>query len=183
MSLRVKIPSQMQIIQVYAVIVLMIYGWTLYRYAWKVPSWTYYLTLGEMAHIYAYALVVNFLESAALLAAFLSAALILPAAWLGELFAARSVSFLLPALTYAMLFSNSFKSAAEKDYPQNLAAWLPALFAFAALLAFAAGRWSPLRRAAEEFSARAVIFLYIFMPISALAAAYLFLQNLWMALR
>lgn len=178
MNIRKRLPGAFQIAQVYAVIMLMVYGWTLYWYVWKVPSWIYYLTLGELAGVYAYAASVNLLESLLILAGLLLLAFLLPRAWLSDSFAARGTAFLVPLLGYIMVLSNSFKTISEKNYPSALIDWSPAALGIALLLAYLAGKWSPLRRALEEFSARAVIFLYIFVPISAISLAYVFVINL-----
>lgn len=178
MNIRKRLPGAFQIAQVLAVIMLMVYGWTLYWYLWKVPSWMYYLTLGELAGIYAYAASVNLLESLLALAGLLLLAFFLPRAWLSDSFAARGTAFLLPLLAYIMVLSNSFETVSEKNYPSTLIHWSPLALGFALLLAYLAGKWTPLRRALEKFSARAVIFLYVFLPISVISLTYVLITNL-----
>jgi len=177
-NLRKRLPSATSAAQAYALLVLMLYGWTLYRFVWKIPAWVYSLTLGEIAQIYAYALSVNLLESAAALALLLLISFLLPPAWLTESFAARSAAFLFPLLIYLMALSNHFESAIEKYYPQTYLQWLPAAIVGSLALAWLAGKWNPLRRALEDLTARAVIFLYIFMPLSALTLLYVIFINI-----
>ncbi len=178
MNIRERLPEASQIAQVFGAIVLMTYGWTLYWYVWKVPSWLYYLTPGEMAGVYAYAASLNLLESLLALAALLLAAALSPRAWLSDCFAARGTAFILLTLGYLMYLSNSFATVSEKDYPAELIRWLPLALAAALFAAYLTGKWTPLRRALEDFSARTVIFLYILLPVSGLSLIYVLAVNL-----
>ena len=71
-------PDQNSIITVYAVCVVFVYSWTLVVSFWKIPSWLYYLGLGDILSIYAYSMSVNFIESAILLGTVLGLSMFLP---------------------------------------------------------------------------------------------------------
>ena len=74
--LQSRIPRGNEIISVFAVAVFMVYTWTMYVSFWNLPSWLMYLEIGEIFSIYAYAFLVNFLESILLLSVALLASLL-----------------------------------------------------------------------------------------------------------
>ncbi len=179
MSIINRLPRLQQIIPVYAVIVMMIYGWTVYWYIWEIPSWIYYLSLADIFRIYAYALSVNLLESLVVLLLPLLICFILPRKWFYESFIARGSTLVILLLGYAMYFSNSFKSISDGSYPQALINWTPAILVAIILLVFAAGKIRIAIRIVEDFSSRAIIFLYILIPASILALLYIVIRNIF----
>jgi hypothetical protein len=179
LSIIKRFPSFQQIIPVYAVTVMMIYGWTIYRYIWEIPSWLYFLSLADVFRIYAYALSVNFMESLVLLTLPLVICLILPRKWFYESFIARGSTLVILLLGYLMYFSNSFKSISGDFDPQLLINWTPAVLIVIAALVFASGRIRVLSRIVEDFSSRAVIFLYISIPASVFSLLYIIARNIF----
>jgi len=179
MTILDHLPKLRQIIPVYAVIVMMIYGWTIYWYFWEIPSWIYFLSLADIFRIYAYALSLNFLESLIVLLLLLVICILLPRSWFYQSFVARASVFVILLLGYLMYFSNSFKSIVTEDYPQALIAWTPAVFVVIAILVFVTGRLRPVSRWMEDFSSRAVIFLYISIPASIFSLLYVAIRNLF----
>ena len=173
-----RFPKLEQIVPVYAVTVMMVYGWTIYRYIWELPSWLYFLSLTDVVRIYAYALSVNFFESLVVMLLPLLICIVLPGKWFRELFIARGATFIVALLGYLIYFSMAFKSIAEEDYPVTLIRWTPAILIALAVLVFAVGKIRSLSRIVEDFSARAVIFLYISIPISVLSLLYVIARNL-----
>jgi len=173
-----RFPRLHQIIPAYAVIVLMTYGWTLLWFFWKLPSWSYYLSAGDIIGILAYSLATNFFESAVIISLLLVSCAILPPRWLAGSFAARGAALGVTLLGLLMYLANSFRSVETKDYPEELLAWLPLWIALALLLVFFAGRTGVIRVAAESFAARAVVILYVSVPASVFAVLYVVARNL-----
>src|SRR5512140_447536 len=97
-----KIPTWQQIVPVYAVIVLVIYTWTILWFFWKLPSWTFFLNVGEMLTMLAYSLATNFAESLLVLCGPLVLGLVLPRKWFSEVFVARGAALSLAGLGYMM---------------------------------------------------------------------------------
>ena len=58
-----RLPERKNILGVYAVIVTLVYSWTLFTSFYKLPSWMFYLTIWQILSVYAYAFSVNLLES------------------------------------------------------------------------------------------------------------------------
>lgn len=179
MTILNRLPKREQIIPVYAVTVMMIYGWTLYRYIWEIPSWLYFLPLTDIVRIYAYALSVNFIESLVVLMLLLVICIILPMNWFYESFVARGSTLVILLLGYLMYFSNSFKSISGDFDPRTLINWTPAILIVIAMLVFASGRISVLSRIVGDFSSRAVIFLYILIPASVFSLLYVVIRNVF----
>jgi hypothetical protein len=174
-----RLPRTEHIISVYAVIVLMTYGWTIYRYIWEVPSWLYFLRLTDILGIYAYALALNLIESLLVLAALLALCLMLPRKWMCEAFVAHGSTLVILLLGYLMHFSSSFPTIKENDYPQALVHWTPAILVAIILLAAAAGRIPLTRRLMEDVSSRAVIFLYLSVPASVISLVVVLIRNIF----
>lgn len=63
-----RIPGVKQILGVYAVIVFGVYSWTLFVSFYNLPSWMFYLSAGQIASVYAYALLASLADSLLLLA-------------------------------------------------------------------------------------------------------------------
>ncbi len=178
MNITERIPNRSQIAAVYAVVVMMVYGWTLAWLLWKIPSWLYFLPLSDILGIYAYALAENFAQSLFVIAILIGLCILLPAKWFYESFVAQGATLVILLLGYLMYFSYSFKSIYAKDYPQILANWLPAALVLTILLVFAVGRSKRLSGVLEEVSTRAVIFLYITIPASILSLLYVLGRNI-----
>ena len=166
MAIFKRIPAWGQVAPVYSVIVLMIYAWTLVWFFWKLPSWLFFLNAGEILIAFAYSLATNLLESIAVLCAPLVMSLALPKAWFQDKFVARGAALVLSGLAYMMYLANQFTT--KDSYPSlTLKAWSLALAVVVILLiVYLAGRLNLFRNALEFFADRAIIFLYISLPLS-----------------
>ena len=179
MNLAKRLPNLGQILPVYAVTVMMFYGWTIWRYFWQTPSWLHYLSIYELLGILSYAVLVDFFESLTILLALLFLSFLLPEKWFRDVFVARGSMLVLLNLGYLMYFDYSFKTASESDFPSFLVKLLPLVLVVILLLTFLAGKINILKNFVEEFSSRAVIFLYISIPISVIGTIYVIVRNLF----
>jgi hypothetical protein len=171
-----RMPKAQELAAVYGTIVLILYGWTIYWYTWKLPSWLYFMTLGEMLGAYSYALVVNFLESLIVLFLPVFLCVILPARWFREKFVSRSVALVIPLFIALMYYLSVITSL--QNLPPGLGRMSLLVLVGIAFVSFLFGRITFLRRILEEIASRAVIFLYIFMPLSALSILVVLVRNL-----
>src|SRR6266508_4401436 len=89
MTITRKLPSKSQIIQVFAVISILIYGWTTYRLIQKLPSWLFYLHSSEIISNYSFTLAFNFLEALLVISLILMINFLLPARIFMDKFVAR----------------------------------------------------------------------------------------------
>jgi len=162
-------PSRAQIAQVFALIVLMVYSWTIVWFSYKVPSWLYFLNLGEITTVFAYSLATNLAESLAVLCGPVALSLVLPRKWFHDVFVARGGTLAIAGLAYMMYVASQFTS--KDGYPTlTLKPWsLAVVLVLIAVLVYLAGRSRLVRGIVEGIADRATIFLYIYMPLSVLA--------------
>ncbi len=166
MAIFKRFPAWGQVAPVYAVIVLMVYTWTSLWFFWKLPSWLFFLNTGEILIAFAYSLATNLIESLAVLCAPLVLSVALPKGWFYDRFVARGAALALSGLGYMMYIAFQFKTNA--DYPSlNLKAWTLVLaLGLILIIVYLAGRLSLLRKVIEFLADRAIILLYISLPLS-----------------
>ena len=171
-----RMPNSQQLAAVYGVIVLVVYGWTIYWYLWTLPSWLYFLTLGEIIVTFAYAIATNFLESILILFIPVFLSLLLPARFFRDRFVAHGASLSLFVLIGLMQYLGVIVSG--KEVPFGIGRMTLLVIAGILLLTFIVGRIGFLRKVFEEISSRAAIFVYIFLPISAISILLVLIRNL-----
>jgi hypothetical protein len=172
-----RFPKKKEIAPVYAVIVIMIYGWTIFRFNYFVPGWLYFLNLGEVMSIFAYSMVTNFLESLIVLSGVLAVGFVLPMKWFLDAFIARGASLSIFMLVLMMYVADQFKD--KNYYPSDIVRWLPAILILMGLVVYLLGRVQVTRKAIEFFSDRAIIFLYITIPVSILSLIVVLVKNIY----
>ena len=164
-----RLPTRRQIAPVFAAITVMIYPWTIAWFLWKLPSLLYYMNAGEIVAMFTYLMAANLLESVLVLCGPVLLSMALPAKWFQQVFVARGAALVMPGLGYLMFIANHFQS--RDDYPAIFfKKWSLGLAFFTLFLfVFLAGKVAFLGKAIEFITDRAVIFLYIFIPISLLS--------------
>ena len=173
MDISSRLPDRQQAAQVYAVIVLMLYGWMIWWFLFRFTTWRLYLRPWELAGVFAFSSVTAFIESALVFGVPVALALCLPRSWFSAVFVARGGMLAAAVLTYMMFLDDRLKH--EMLYPvlPNTPGVLALPLAAVPVLVFAAGRIAWLRRFIESFAERATVFLYIFMPLSAISVIVL----------
>jgi hypothetical protein len=164
-----RLPGWGQIARVYAISVLLIYGWTILWFFWKLPAWLHFLNAGEITTVLVYALGTSLVESIIAVCLPLALALVLPIQWFSQVFVARGAALMLAALGSLMAVAFQFEN--REELPAMLRAVWPMLLIVLGIgvLVHLAGRISILRHALELIADRATIFLYVTVPLSALA--------------
>src|ERR1700690_2085176 len=158
-ALKNRFPSLQQILAIYGVISLIICGWTLIWFFWKLPSWDEFMTMGEIATVFAYSMATNFLESLSILLLLLFFCAILPGKWFKDFFLSRGSSLAVLGLGYMMYISSHITSSSD-SYPTSVVQLIPVIGLLILLLTFLVGRISLLRKLFEELADRATIFSY-----------------------
>ena len=176
LSITEKIPKLQDIAPVYAVIVMMIYPWTLTRFFWKLSSWILFASVGDLAALFAYMVVVNFLESILVLLVPLVMSIILPQKWFHDRFKTRSISLVLLGLGYLIYLNKNLH--ADSPFPLALVRWIPIDVVAILMLVFLIDQVSFLRRVLEELANRLTIFLYISIPVSVIALLVVLIRNI-----
>ena len=162
-ALRKKIPPLHEILALYATIVFLIYGWASITFFWKVPSWLYFLSLGEIAAILFYTFASSLLECTIILLIFLSASLVLPTKWLCNKFALRG-SLIVYALTFwVVLFT--LNSLIQLPTTIDVITFGIGMLVTSVLAILLAERFSFVQRLVITLGNRLTIFLYLWLPL------------------
>jgi hypothetical protein len=175
-ALRNKLPSFDEISSFYATIVFVVYSWTSLAFFWKAPSWLYFLNLGEIVSILAYALSSTLFESVIILLLFVLASLVLPATWLRNKFVIRS-SIVFYSLTFwvILLTLNSLIQLPTTNDLLTLAMGFPLTAGLGMILV---DRVPLLRRFMDYVSNQLIIFLYVWLPLSLAGILILMIRNI-----
>lgn len=150
----------------YATIVFLSYGWAIITFFWKVPSWLYFLSLGEIGAILAYALASSLLECTIILLIFLFASLVLPSGLLADKFAVRA-SLIVYSLTFwvVLLTLNSLIQLPATSDVITFGLGVSVTSALAILLSERISFFPGLVMAVGN---RLTIFLYLWLPLGVL---------------
>ena len=176
MGISSRFPKQNEIAAVYAVIVLIVYGWTILKFNYNLPGWLFFLNVGEILGVLAYSMVTNLLESIVVLLGVIAAGVLLPRKWFSEAFIARGASLSILVLGLMMYIAGQFST--KEYYPAEIIRWTPAILVLIATVVYLLGRLQFTRQAIEFFADRAVIFLYISIPVSVLSLLTVLIRNI-----
>lgn len=174
MAIFKRFPAREQVAAVYAVIVLVVYSWTLMWFFWKFPSWLYYLSIWEIVKVFYYSVFTNFLESLVVLVLPVLLAVLLPQKWFYQGFVSRSIAILLIGLGYMMYLANLFQG--KDDYPSAAIQLAPLVLLASLLAVFLVAKIAVLRKLIEGFAERATVFLYISIPLSLVCLLFVLAQ-------
>jgi hypothetical protein len=172
-----RLPDGRSIIGVYSAAVFLVYGWTLLASFWKVPSWLFYLKVGELLSIYAYALAVNFAESLILLVVMVLPGLILPKSWWNARFKTFGTLWITVLMGSIMirLYTNRAPEYWE-DFVYNQWGWWGYTLLLGIVLSFLFTKFSLLRNGLEALVDRLVVFLYLYLPLTVVAILVLIVR-------
>jgi hypothetical protein len=172
-----RIPAWNQITPVYAVIAVMLYTWSLILFFWRMTSWTYFSPLGEIGVIFSYMVVVDLIDSVLVLLALVFLSMVLPRSWLHDRFVSRGSLLVLLGLGYLMYFNDSLwvDILAAREMLQRFL--LVALVII--VLVWLIDRVDLLRKLVEDFANRVIVFLYVFMPVSAVSLFTVLIRNIF----
>ncbi len=172
-----RFPPSKSIIPVFAVIVFMIYAWTIVHFLWALPSLFYYLNLGEILAVLSYRILVDLVESLAMIGVLLVASFVLPPRILRDAFIARGVAASAILIGSVMLFWDRF-TAVGLSLANYAPLWLVVTLGATLGLSFLAAKVRFLSAGLEFLSDRFIVFLYILMPLTALALVDVLVRNL-----
>jgi hypothetical protein len=179
MTLRDRLPSFDQIIPLYAVVSLFIYGWTTFRFLQKLPSWLYYLNLREIISIFSTLLTFNFAESILLTFFIIGFCAITPRKWFKDLFVARGALLAILGTGYMMYLAVAIGQSKASQFPWEIINLAPVVALVILSLSIISPKIVIIQKAVEAFASRTIIFLYILIPISALGILVFTINNIF----
>ena len=166
-----RLPPISDILPVFAIIVTMFYGWTMVVFLWKLPGWLFFLTIGEIAGVFAFQLATNLVESLVVLLLLLILSMVFPPRIFKEVFIVRAGMAALILIASMMLFLNRYVSVGTA-FGSALFLWMIATTLLAAVLTMLSTRVRFLTALISWISDRLTVFLFILMPLSALSLIY-----------
>ena len=180
MSFWKRFPTYRQVVPVFALTVMLIYGWTMYRMLNKLPAWLLYLRPYEIISNFSYALVFNFLESVLVTGLIALVGTLLPFHRKNdEHFIAFGSALDLLGLGYLIYLTWQVGASKANLFPWDIFAWSPLVLAAILLAAFFIPRIKTIKVLLEAFADRAIIFLYLFLPLTAIGLVILLVNNLF----
>jgi hypothetical protein len=176
-----RLPDRQSILGVYAVIVFLVYSWTLFTSFYKLPSWMFYLSVGQILSVYAYAFSIVLLESILVLAGvlFLEYTLFLALRNNKEEFQSRSILVVLIVLISSVLRLILFRRYGDIEafLSGELVWWLVTLLLGLVIATFVPrNKW--IRKILDSLAERVTVFLYIYLPLSFISLIVVFVRNI-----
>ena len=175
-----RLPERRSIIGVYAMTVFLVYGWTLLASFWKVPSWLFFLKIGEVLSVYAYSFTIDFVESILLLFTMLLIGLVLPKRWWNDQFVSKSGVWIVVILASIMLRLYTNRAPEYWDgFVYNQLTWwgYTVLLGIVLSILFSSVDW--LRIGLERLADRVVAFLYIYLPLTVISIIVVLVRNIF----
>ena len=177
MKVASRFPSLKQVAPVYSVIVVAIYGFSIIRFFWRVPSLINYSTVGQVGVIFSYMVVVNLIESLMIMCAPIALSMMLPGKWFFEQFVAKGVLLVSMVLGYFGYISSHINT--EEDFPYPLFKWAPLVFVVILVLVFLLARIKFLTKILEWVAEQLEVFLLLSLPISVIALVVVLIRNIF----
>ncbi len=171
-----RLPKFHDILPVYAIIAFMVYGWTLVTYLRYLQYWLQFLNIGEILAIFCYSMLADLAESLIILLVLLVLCWLLPARFLKDMFIVRGALLTICVLGSILVFLNNFP---DLDAYGNMAwPWTAATILASALISFFAAKLGFVGKAMKWLSDSMIIFLYIFIPVTALSFFVVLVRNI-----
>lgn len=175
-----RLPSRHDVVQVFAVLVFVVAGWTFNRFSWQFSSWANFLDVGTLVGIIAYRIAASFLESLIILAFLILLCLALPPNYLKEYFTAKGTVFVLILFASLFWFWNLFNARSPGlEMADYATLWLVCTLLIALLVAHFSVKIKRLSDFICWLSDRMTIFLYVLVPITAISFIIILARNIF----
>jgi len=172
-----RLPNPQAVLQVYAVIAVMISGWTMIAFLRKLPSWLLTLNIGEIFTVFSYAMVTNLVESLIVIFLLLTVCFLLPPRFLCDHFVVRGTILSAGFIGSLIVLLELLKQFGIGGSFKLLFGPLALILLMAFLLVF-----SPKIRFVDSavlwISDRLIVFLYILMPLYVILFTYVIFRNI-----
>lgn len=172
-----RFPPFSAILPVYAVVAAPVFAWTITIWLWKLPSWLNYLTPGEVAGIFSYAMLTAFIESLLILGLLLLLCLVLPLHSFRDQFIVRG-TWLAVGLAACVLGNGIWRGMTRYTYAEIPLTWWSLVgLVLIIVLTLVSVRVRFMTRIALWLSDRLTVFLLIFIPLSLLSLVVVIARN------
>lgn len=175
-TVKKRLPTFREVLSVYGVIIFILFSWATIIFFWRLSAWLYYLNLGEIGVLYAYAASTEFVESLIYLTILLLLCMALPGAVLKEHFSVRGTIIAIAMPGFVLLADYLI---AIRDFTPVIS--IPMAFAVSAGLAlmwiWLASRYKALGQAADFIMERVSIFTYVYTMIAVISLVVVLIRN------
>jgi len=172
-----RLPNFQDILQVYAVIAVMLSGWTITAFLWKLPAWLLILNLGEILTVFSYVMVTNLIEGLIILLFLILLCMLLPAPLLCKHFVVRGTLLAAGLIASLMAFVKLDMQFGVEQGVRLLMGPLVVWLLTAFLLHFSSrSRFVP--RVVSWVSDRLVVFLFVLIPLFVILSVYLIVRTI-----
>jgi hypothetical protein len=174
--IRARLPSRLEVLPVYGLAVFLVYSWSSLLFFWNLPRWLLYLSPGDIGAIGAYAFAIAFLDSGLIMLVALIAAFIFPRRWMRAGFDAKGGAFVLGLFVCSDFYQSVSANLFMLDNTRLLGLALLSC-ALIALLVYAVSRLPLIRRVSISLTEKTVVFLYLYLPLSAVSLLVVLARN------
>lgn len=177
-----RTPTREQIQPVFAVTVVIVFTWTLYRMFWYLPSWMGDFDILEVLTISAYVNVFALLESSIIFGILLLIGFLLPGKVLRETFVPTGCTLITITGFSAYLLQRKMKTIYKLEllqlviYPILI---LAAILILVFVLSWIFRRFKFIARIVTLIAERMTVFLYIYIPLSVLSFVLLLARKIF----
>jgi hypothetical protein len=172
-------PSLSEIASIFGVVVFIVHTWSIRGFLYKLPSFLYYFTLGDVLSVLAYMMAFALLESAMVTLGLVILSLVLPVKWFKQGFVYKCFALLVVGVTASIWLQLFLKGGlADADYDVIfMGGRISILAGIGLVLLFHYVK--PLQKFAETFAERLSVFSYLYVPIGMLSLLVVILRNLF----
>jgi hypothetical protein len=178
-SFKNRIPSNPEIASIFGTVVFLVHTWAVRGFLYKLPSFLYYFSLGDVLSVLAYMMAFALLESIVTTIGLVILSLILPVKWFRQGFVYKCFALLVlggAASIWLQLFLKD--SLADANYGIIfMGGRITALAGIGLLFLF--HNVKPLQKLAESIVDRLSVFSYIYVPVGALSLLVVIIRNLF----
>ena len=174
-----RLPKLSAILQVYAVIAVMLSGWTITAFLWKLSAWLLILSIGEIFVIFSYAMMANLLESLVVLGLLLLICVCLPPRIFRDDFVVRGTILSIGLIGSLMAFIGfQMGFGLDSEFLLFLGPSIVlSLTVFVLALSSKSRSARSIRSAVLWVSDRLTVFLFILLPLFIISSAYILIRN------
>jgi hypothetical protein len=172
-----RLPDRASIVRVFATAAFLVYGWTIYSSFWKIPSWIYFLTTGEIFSVYTYSFVTNFVESVFLtLGLIVIGFFLFDNLWKNSFSAAGVITVVVmvgAALVHLYLYQDP---NLREEFIDSQRIWWTVVVFVAFFLSIICVRVTWLGKFLNALADRFVVFLYIYLPLTLMSFIFIIVR-------
>lgn len=182
--IRSRLPSRAEVLQVFGVVLFLVFGWSIRGFFYKIPSFTLYFNLTANLAVLCYMMAFALIESALVMAFLLLLSMVLPSQILKRGFAYKSFIIILVATAASIVFESWYRVAFFKDMMAGMNYMVaPFLIGIAVSLLLLAAlfwgfhAWPRLQKYVSFVMEQLSIFTYIYVPLGLLGLVVVLIRN------